>query len=135
MYTVGQKIFIKHFGSWNWYYTPAVVAKVSPAGLVDVKFGYTLEDNANPPKRFLANGKIQKKKGVYESDYEIDTMPFDERVAALASEERAKSAAAALSLVKPEERIRAEWGKDGLLAEVARLQTLLDTARTAVEEI
>ena len=107
-----------------------------PAGTMDVKIGSTLEDNESEPKRFRANGKIQKSKARYEQDYEIDTMPYEERLAEIAPKERAKIAASAVSAVTPEGRATAEWGKERLSAEVTRLQEeLLTAARQAVDEI
>lgn len=128
-YTVGQKVYVKYFGSWRWFYTTGVVSKVTPAGMVDVIIGHQ-----STSTRFRPNGKVQKLKDLYSTDYELDDISYEERVALIASEDRAKNAVNLINLVKAE-NVRETWGKDGLLAEVNRLQELLMAARTAVEGI
>src|ERR1035437_9736637 len=98
-YTVGEKVFICNFGSWNWFYLPAIVSKVMPSGTIDVKVGSTLEGNESQPKRFRANGKIQQSNARYDKGYKIDIMPYEIRLEELASKERSTIAANALFAV------------------------------------
>lgn len=55
--------------------------------------------------------------------------------AQMARRERSQAAAIALNAVKLERPARETWGKESLLEEVTRLETLLATARAAVEAI
>jgi hypothetical protein len=121
---VGDKIYVRRFGSWNWFYSPVEVVKKTTSGMIDVQF---YPDG--PLKRFRANGKEVGKN----DEYELDDIPFTERAAKLAAEERAKEAADAIRRVQGS--AKGEWGKAHLLEEVERLQGLLNIAREAVESI
>lgn len=124
----GDEVYLARTGGWETYYTKGKVVKVTPSGAVDVLIGSSME-----PTRFRPDG--YKQGGDRYRDYQLDHIPFVERTALLEQWERAKHAAAMIRSVVPKDGVNARWDKEGLTTEVTRLQTLLDTAKAAVEAI
>lgn len=125
---IGDQVYIFDGYSFNL----ARVLKVTPAGLVDT--AYNIDDTASP-RRWRADGNPQS--SPYSRAY-LDLTPFDERTALIAKEKRAREATAAIAAVIPTPNVAAyghNWGKECLLNEIGRLQSLLDVAREKVEVI
>ena len=124
---VGDKVFV---GGSQSSYIPSVVTKVLPSGAVDVLVG-----RGETPDRFRENGKIQKSKDKYVPRYFLDFTPYEEREAMLASVARTKVAAVLVGAIGAQNPVNYQWGKEGLAEEVARLQSLLNKAKAAVDAI
>lgn len=125
--TVGADIYVGRFTGHDWQFVPGKVVKVTPSGRCDV------ETVRGSIYHFNAKG-VQL--GEAYRPYELDMhIPFAERAAELSRIDRAKQAARTVEAVVISRGVNYQWGKDGLSAEVARLQTLLDVARAAVESI
>lgn len=123
---VGDKVYIRHMGSWDATYTPSTVTKVTPKGLVDVVVGADTK-----PRRFLITGNEQGCSWKYMNS--LDTLPFDERTALLAQVERTKLAAAAINEVRAD--VRYNYGKTSLLKYVEQLEQAVAKARALTEAI
>ena len=107
-------------------YTPGDVTKGTFTGQVTVEFtcGSSI---------FLPTGRERGVSKYNNSRLDVD-MTFAERTKWLAARERSKAAATAINAIEVK-RVKYEWGKSDLAAEVARLQELLDAARALVEAI
>lgn len=123
MYSVGDSVYVYRWGG----YMSGRVVKVSPSGLVDVLIGAATE-----PTRFRKDGREQ---GAKYGGYQLDELAFEARTTFLVAEKAAQKTVEALKQVRCSELCNYHWGKDGLMAEVARLQALLDLARAKVEAI
>jgi len=126
----GDKIYVASPGSWDTRYSVGTVVKVTPSGMIDVQH-YT----DGPITRFGTNGYENGNAGSRFRKYLDSHMTFEERKASLEQQERAKAAASEIAKVKVEERVNFRWGKETMMAEVVRLQGLLDAAKAAVEAI
>jgi hypothetical protein len=93
--------------------------------MVDVQFG------CGTPIRFNKDGR---RVGDNRDSY-LDTIPFADRAADIARDERAKTAVRTIAKVVVQPTMNARWGKEGLAQELDRLQVLINEARTAVEAI
>jgi hypothetical protein len=124
-YTAGEKVFTVRFGSWNCFFTPATVTKVTPKGQIVVTFA------SGNTSRFNADGSV-----IGSDSYcsKLDDVSYEERIARLAEEDRAKTAVSKIKDIQVN-AVYAQWGKDGLMKEIVRLQALLDAAKEAVEAI
>jgi len=126
-YTIDQKVYITRLGSWHASYTPGKVSRITPTGIVSVQVG----ENTY---RFNPKGdEMNNTSSRYRSF--LDTTPFDERTASIERGQRLTIAAEIVKAVKADERVKAEWNKDGLMEEVARLEAMLFAARAAVEAV
>jgi len=114
-------------GSYGGFHV-ATVAKVTPKGMVDIKYPHS-----DTTYRYNAEGR-EIGKDRYCADY-IDELPFDERTALIETEKRQILAAKLISQVTAELRVNWHWGKAGLMTEVERLEGLLAAARAATEAI
>jgi hypothetical protein len=133
--TVGQKVHLVHGNSYLSFVKGEVV-KITPSGLVDIQVGKIGE--GNPLGRTIRLNKDGYEQGAqrYGSmTYFLDFISFEERIQAQELEQRTKHAANTIYVIKREDGVNYKWGKDGLQAEVARLQVLLDLAKEAVEAI
>lgn len=121
---IGDKVYIVHsYTGWGRNsYTPGVVSKITPSGLIDVQTG--------PNNRVTRFGKNKKEYAQRYGGGCIDNMPFEERELEVATLNRIGKAAAALAKVTAESR-RYDT-KEELIAEVERLQALLMEATTLV---
>ena len=126
---VGDSLFIRrNCGSWGRpTFAKVTVEKVSPKGQLTVKWasGTTTRFMPMPDGKEVGGSK-------YHCDY-LDTMPFAEREAYLALEQRVDAAVKAVAAVKAP-----EWSaenKASLTATVAELYAALDAARSLVEAI
>ncbi len=124
---VGDKVYLARSGSWTMYFRVGTVVKRT-ATTIDVQVG----DSA--PDRFRIDG--QRQGGDRYNDWSIDThFTFEQRAALIAQDERTQQASHAITAIKPKDGINPRWGKDGLQAEVARLEALLADAKAKVEAI
>ncbi len=131
MHTVGQKVYVAYSSTWDTRYTIGEVIKVTPSGMVDV-----MSQGGGSTKRFNQQGSEY---GVKFARTTLDTIPFDERTALIAQDQRAKFAAAAINAVRLTAETggeaKASWGKESLEILVQNLQEKLNAAKAAVEAI
>jgi len=123
---VGDKTYlVQHYG-WGCrpQYTPGVVQKVTPTGLIDIVVGFGKE-----PTRFKADGSQQGTR----HGYLIDEMGFAEREVDIARTERIEAACNALQAIEPE-KLRNPEVLD-LVKEHERLQTALNEVRKLIDAV
>jgi hypothetical protein len=126
---VGDKFYSVRFNGHGHTYTNMVVTKVTPKGFVDGRYEH---NELAEPIRYNPQG-VEIGDSYRKS--EIDSMPYDERTAELAKEERAKKAANAVAKVINNCNCNLRWGKEGMLAELDKLQAELNAARELVNNI
>ena len=129
---VGEKVFLARSGSWTTCYYEGTVIKVTPT-MVDVQIG------TSEPMRFrFSDGRRHCKEnypGSRYREYELDSIPYADRKAAIDLERRTKEAAALVAEIKTATGVNYRWGKQGLATEIARIQDLLDVAKASVEAL
>ena len=125
---IGDRVFVSRSSSWNMRYMPGKVFKITPSGMVDI-----LINGSMAPTRFRNGREIG---GSFLGYFLVlDHLPYEEREALIAKEDRAKAAAAAINAIKPEERVQHTWSKELMVEEVLKLQMKLDEAKNAVDTI
>jgi len=125
---IGSKVYVaRHSSGFSGaiYYNIGEVVKITPGGIVVVRLNGSLSTVRFKDSRGMGDDK----------NYYLDTVTFDERTALIAQKDRVISAVGLINNIKVDGYVKAQWGKEGLAAEVARLQTLLDAAKAAVEAI
>ncbi len=126
--TVGESVYMVRYNGYGNSYTAGSVVKVTPSGMADVAAnGTTYTTRFNKDGYEVGKEKFRR--------YDIDEMPFDERTALLAKEERRKNAAHALKYIKPAELNTLHADKESMLSEVKRMRDELDAAVLLVEAI
>lgn len=123
----GEKVFVAQFlGSWGGpTYTPGIVQKITPSGMIDVVIGFGKE-----PTRFNPDGRSR---GKYTREQIDGLMTFEEREADLAKRDRIQAANNALQTIAVEKMRNPE--QLDLVKEVERLRGLLDAADKLIEAI
>jgi len=124
------QVYLARFTGHDIHYTLGEVVKRTPSGCVDVKIG------DGSPMRFRPDGKLQGASGYH--NYQLDEATFEERTAYLEKQQRTRAAANSLRDVALEAgkyNPNYRWGKEDLLNEITRLQSLLNTAKEKAEAI
>jgi hypothetical protein len=117
---VGDKVYVRRWGR----FFVGEVTRVTRSGQVYVK-----RDDSEEELRFMPDGRH------YGRDFgnaTLDSMAFEKRKAELEHERLARLAVARLAEVHPKERLSWQWGREGLMKELARLRGLLEVAEAAV---
>lgn len=127
---VGDKVFIVHsYGGWllRNQYTPGVISKITPTGLIDVQVG--------PNKVIYRYGKNLREYGQgWRGDW-IDTeMTFEDRAVDNQKFGRIDKAAVAISKVVATGNRRYDT-KEELVEEIERLKALLEEANLLVQGV
>lgn len=123
---VGQEAAIVDGTHVQFGYT---VVKVTPTGQV------TVRRNDGYERRF--NSDSREINALYHSKYRKPVVRFD--VEALRQNElrdkKRQEAAEAINAIVPNDRARATWSKDSMLAHIAEIEALLQKAKALVEQL
>lgn len=135
-YTVGQVVYVGRNSNHEDSFSLAKVMKVTASGQVVTKWcgaSGTVSDDCEPI-RFKPDGYEQgRERYSIMTHYLDDALTVEARTALLANNALLKSVAMKLHSIEVTRGINCRWGKEGLATEIARLQTLLDAAKTLLE--